>query len=78
MKTMLLAGIAALSVLSRHLSCTVNTPGIVLEPDQHGGRSCARSQLFGWCWMGVRCDPPGGGTFQFRGEVSFGFCLPST
>jgi len=23
--------------------------GVVLEPDQHGGRSCARRQLFGWC-----------------------------
>src|SRR5262249_751879 len=40
--------------------------GVVLEPDQHGGRSCARRQLFGWCLMGVRCDPRGGGTFQFQ------------
>src|SRR5262249_22065510 len=40
--------------------------GIVLEPDQHDGQSRARRQLFGWCLMGVRCDPRGGGTFQFQ------------
>src|SRR5262245_19929732 len=38
--------------------------GVVLEPDQHGGRSCARRQLFGWCLMGVRCDPRGRGDFS--------------
>src|SRR5262249_59658381 len=40
--------------------------GVVLEQDQHGGQSCARRQLFGWCLMGVRCDPPGGGLFNFK------------
>jgi hypothetical protein len=39
--------------------------GVVLEPDQRGGQSRADSQLFEWCWMGVRCDPPAGGTFEF-------------
>src|SRR5262245_8732474 len=33
--------------------------GVVLEPDQHGGQSCARRQLFGCYLMGVRYDPPG-------------------
>jgi hypothetical protein len=49
MKTMLLAGIAALSVLSRHLSCTVNTPGIVLEPDPgEAARAASYSDGVGW------------------------------
>src|SRR5262245_17283191 len=30
-----------------------------------GEQICACSQLFGWRWMGVRCDPPGRGTFHF-------------
>src|SRR5215510_14489428 len=31
--------------------------GVALRADQHGGQSCARRQLFGWCMMNVRCDP---------------------
>src|SRR5262245_7675481 len=40
----------------------VQSRGVVLEPDQHGGQRCARRQLFEWYLMGMRCDHPGEGT----------------